>query len=128
MTHKIQISKRLSDGTILVLGADRPEEFKNVVGEILGFSTPGYEHVLGLFRDFAQTGEEKLTEALLDQIHRATQAELSQRVEQASARTAWTRLRARMRELETALEAPTADSTVGTVEKLVDKWKKEDEE
>lgn len=74
----------------------------------------------------------KLTEALLDQIHRATQAELSQRVEQASARAAWTRLRARTREIGDVLREHDDDANServhAAVEQLVDKWKKEDEE
>jgi hypothetical protein len=58
MTHKIQISKRLPDGTILVIGADTPDEFKNIVGEMIGYSTPGAEHVLSMFRTFAEAGGE----------------------------------------------------------------------
>jgi len=56
MTHKIQISKRLPDGTILVLGADTADEFREIV---LGMvSHTGAMHIERMFVDFAKTGEE----------------------------------------------------------------------
>jgi len=55
MTHKIQISKRLPDGTILVLGADTPEEFDEILTVV---SAPGTQHIRKMFYDFAEAGGE----------------------------------------------------------------------
>jgi hypothetical protein len=55
LTAKIQISKRLKDGTILVLGADNFDEFDVLLTD--GLSSASASHVRGLFEDFAETGE-----------------------------------------------------------------------
>lgn len=56
MTHKIQISKRLDDGVILVLGADNADEFNQIINDVV--SREGAEHIVKMFRDFAETGEQ----------------------------------------------------------------------
>lgn len=56
MTSKIQISKRLDDGTILVLGADTADEFEGVVDSMV--STSGANHIRDLFANFAETDDE----------------------------------------------------------------------
>jgi len=56
MTHKIQISKKLPDGTILVIGGDTPDEFHEHVDEMV--NSMGARHIKNLFDRFAETGEE----------------------------------------------------------------------
>lgn len=52
MTHKIQISKRLPDGTILVLGGDTVDEFREIVDGMTNMEDG--EHILSLFRGFGE--------------------------------------------------------------------------
>ena len=54
MTNKIQISRRLKDGTIMVIGADTAEEFNGLVDALL--LPTNAEHVHGLFYHFAEAG------------------------------------------------------------------------
>lgn len=54
MTANIQISKKTADGTILVLGGDTFDEFQDLVLD--SCSSASFEHIIGLFADFAETG------------------------------------------------------------------------
>lgn len=75
----------------------------------------------------------KLTEALLEQIHATKVAETNVREQDRVIDRAQTRLRARTRELEEAFTQAEKYQTQETVldadvRRLVDRWKKEDEE